>query len=115
MAPNILRTAAVALSHVPLPQPGIKAEPYARALHDWHRSTGSLKVYAAAANLAIEAALLTEAEDPESKKFLAHLTAQVSKLPTDIVSGESREQKNERQRLLMRKRRAAAKAAKVSA
>jgi hypothetical protein len=103
---NILKLGAVALSHVPTPKDSVRAEAYARALHDWHRSTGYLKVYAAAANLAIEVALLTEADDTESKQFLAHLTANVSKLPTDVVMGEARAQRNERQKLLMRQRRA---------
>jgi hypothetical protein len=112
---NILRLAATALSHVPAPQVGVTANDYGHAIQSWVASTGWLKVYAGAANLALQVALLTEAEDDESKKFLAHLERQAAarapKLGTDIVSGESREQKNERQKLIMRARRAAKKAA----
>jgi predicted proteasome-type protease len=114
MANNILKLGAVALSHVPTPKAGVSADAYARDLHDWHRNTGSLKVYAAAGNLAIECALLTEATDEESRKFLAHLTANVSKLPTDVISGEPRVQRNERQARIMRERRAKAKAERTA-
>ena len=115
---NILRLAAAALAAVPTPKDGVTANQYGAALKDWHRAHAT-HVYLHAANLAISVLMLTEAEDSESVKFLDHLERQAAlrapKLPTDSIKGESREQKNDRQKLLMRERRAAAKAAKESA
>jgi hypothetical protein len=113
----ILRLGAAALRHVPTPKPGVRADAYANALHDWHRSTGYVKIYAAAGNLAIIAAQLVEADDDESRKLLAHLERAVpaEKLPSDkMANGRSREKFNEAQRELMRRRSAEAKAAKVT-
>jgi hypothetical protein len=107
---SILRLADAALRLVPTPKPGVNADAYARALHDWHRSTGFLKIFAAAGNLAIVASQLAEATDPASKAVVARLAANAPKPQTDVVSGEPRSQRNERQKILMRERRAAAKA-----
>lgn len=109
---NVLKLGAAALRAVPTPKAGVNADVYARALRDWHRSTGHLKIYAAAGNLAILAAQLVEAEDEESKKLLAHLerVAPVEKSPSDkMANGRSREAYNAAQREVMRRRSAAAK------
>jgi hypothetical protein len=112
---NILRLGAAALRHVPTPKPGVSADAYGRALADWHRSTGHLKIYAAAGNLAIIAAQLVEAQDEESRRLLAHLERSMpnEKLPTDkMANGRTRADYNAAQRELMRRRSAEAKAAK---
>jgi hypothetical protein len=116
---NPLRRAAAVLRSVPIPKLGVNAGDYARALHDWHRSTGSIRVYLHAANLTIECALLDEAQDTESKKLLAHLDRQVAssneKLPTDkMPNGRSRADHNAAMAELMRRKRAAKKAEAAS-
>jgi hypothetical protein len=112
---NPLRRAGAALRSVPTPKPGICADAYGRALADWHLSTGSIRVYMHAANLAIECALLAEAEDEESKKLLGHLDRQAAasneKLPSDkMPNGRSRADYNAAQADFMRRKRAAKKA-----
>jgi hypothetical protein len=112
-----LRRAGAALRSVPIPKPGVCADAYGRALADWHRSTGSIRVYMHAANLAIECALLAEAEDVESKKLLDHLDRQVAasneRLPTDrMPNGRSRDSYNAAQKKLMAEKRVNARAAK---
>jgi hypothetical protein len=112
--PNVLKLGAAALRSVPIPKPGVSADAYAGALHDWHKSHFA-SIYAAAGNLAIIAAQLAEAQDDESKKLLAYLESQSSseKSPSDrMANGRTRADYNRAQRDLMR-RRAAMKAAKV--
>jgi len=113
-----LRRAGAALRSVPIPKPGVDAKAYAGALRDWSRSTGSIRVYMHAANLAIECALLAEAEDMESKRLLDHLDRQVAasneRLPTDrMPNGRSRDSYNAAQKKLMAEKRAKAKAEKL--
>jgi hypothetical protein len=109
-----LRRAGAALRSVPIPKPGVDAKTYAGALADWHRSTGSVRVYMHAANLAIECALLAEAEDAESRALLAHLDRQVAasneRLASDIMpNGRSRADYNAAQADFMRRKRQAKK------
>jgi hypothetical protein len=117
---NILKLAAAALRSVPTPRPGVNANDYAKALHDWHKSHVA-DVYLHAANLAITVAQLTEAQDTESTKLLAFLEGQAGapstvKLPTDIMSnGRTRADHNKSMREVMRRRSEKSKAAKESA